>query len=256
MAPERYPHHSPLREAVRGAFYESISEKRRRAMFKKSFVVLVIILSVGIVGSGCPKKTVVKEDPFVFEQQRMKAEAERIAARREAERREMEAREAARLKEEEARKELARRELASKEQAKKDQGQKEFEKSLVTKRTPGIEGEVFESKLLKDIFFGFDRYEIDSEEATILKDNAAFLTKYPNVKIQVEGHCDERGTVEYNLALGERRANSARNYLTSIGIPESRISTISFGEESPADAGHNEEAWAKNRRAHFVLLSK
>jgi peptidoglycan-associated lipoprotein len=82
------------------------------------------------------------------------------------------------------------------------------------------------------------------------------LKKYSNVKIQIEGHCDERGTVEYNLALGERRANSTKKYLTSLGISPDRISTISYGKERPADPGHNEEAWAKNRRAHTIILSK
>ncbi|NIS71529.1 MAG: OmpA family protein, partial [Proteobacteria bacterium] len=73
---------------------------------------------------------------------------------------------------------------------------------------------------------------------------------------QIEGHCDERGTNEYNLALGERRAMSARNYLMSLGIPRNRLSTISYGEEMPVDSQHNEDAWAKNRRGHFVVLSK
>ena len=76
------------------------------------------------------------------------------------------------------------------------------------------------------------------------------------MKIQIEGHCDERGTIEYNLALGERRANSAKNYLISLGISPDRISTISYGEEKPLDPGHNEEAWAKNRRAHTIIPSK
>ena len=80
--------------------------------------------------------------------------------------------------------------------------------------------------------------------------------KYPKVKIQIEGHCDERGTAEYNLALGERRSNSAKKYLISLGVPEGRISTISYGKEKPLDPGHNEEAWAKNRRDHFIILSK
>ncbi len=80
--------------------------------------------------------------------------------------------------------------------------------------------------------------------------------KYSTVKIQIEGHCDERGTAEYNLALGERRANSAKKYLVSLGIPADRLSTISYGKEMPLDPGHNEEAWAKNRRAHFIILSK
>jgi peptidoglycan-associated lipoprotein len=76
------------------------------------------------------------------------------------------------------------------------------------------------------------------------------------MKFQIEGHCDERGTGEYNLALGERRANSAKKYLISLGIEPSRISTISYGEERPFDQGHNEDAWTKNRRAHFVILKK
>jgi peptidoglycan-associated lipoprotein len=90
----------------------------------------------------------------------------------------------------------------------------------------------------------------------ILRENAAFLKKNPKMKIQIEGHCDERGTVEYNLALGERRANNTKRYLVSLGITSDRISTISFGKEMPLDPGHNEEAWAKNRRAHIVVLSK
>ena len=90
----------------------------------------------------------------------------------------------------------------------------------------------------------------------ILKENAELLKKYPKVKIQIEGHCDERGTNEYNLALGERRANSTKNYLVSLGISPDRISTISYGEEKPLDPGHNEEAWAKNRRAHTIITAK
>ena len=94
---------------------------------------------------------------------------------------------------------------------------------------------VFESSLLKDIYFDYDKYDIRPGDAAILKENAALLKKYPTVKIQVEGHCDERGTNEYNLALGERRANSTKNYLVSLGIPSDRISTISYGEEKPLD---------------------
>ena len=115
---------------------------------------------------------------------------------------------------------------------------------------------MLESRLLKDIYFDFDKYEIRPQDASVLKENAALLMKYPNVKIQIEGHCDERGTIEYNLALGERRANSGKNYLISLGISGNRISAISYGKERPVDPGHNEEAWAKNRRAHTVILSK
>lgn len=113
---------------------------------------------------------------------------------------------------------------------------------------------VEETSRLQDIYFDFDRYNIRDDSNETLGRNAAWLKKNPNTKIQIEGHCDERGTNEYNLALGDRRAKSTRDYLVSLGINPGRISTISFGEEKPFDPGHNEEAWAKNRRAHFVIL--
>jgi peptidoglycan-associated lipoprotein len=208
-------------------------------MVKKSLSLLILILCVGLIMMGCPKKTVVKEEPSVKKsEEAARLEAERAA--KEGETKEARERELARVKEEEAKKER----------------EKELEKSLVAKKTPGIEGEVFESSLLKDIHFDFDRYDIRPGDAEILKGNATLLTKYPKVKIQIEGHCDERGTVEYNLALGERRANSAKKYLISLGIASDRISAISYGKERPLDPGHNEEAWAKNRRAHPVILSK
>jgi peptidoglycan-associated lipoprotein len=197
-------------------------------MSKKSLVFLVLILSLGLVITGCPKKTMLKEEPSVKKAEEPLAEREK-AAKAEAE---GEAKE----------KELAK--------------EKEFEKTLVAKKEPGIAGEVFESDMLKNIHFDFDKYNIRPEDAEILKENATLLMKYPAVKIQIEGHCDERGTVEYNLALGERRANSAKRYLSSLGVTGDRISTISYGEEKPLDPGHNEEAWAKNRRDHFIVLSK
>ena len=202
-------------------------------MGKKGLVVLVLILCLGLLLTGCPKKTVMKEEPSMRKAEEPVAEREK-AAKLAAEQ------EAARIREEEAKK--------AKE--------KEFEKSLVAKKEPGIAGEVFESRLLKDIHFDFDKYDILPEDAQILKENAALLMNYPKVKVQVEGHCDERGTNEYNLALGERRANAAKKYLVSLGISTDRISSISYGEEKPLDTGHNEEAWAKNRRGHFVILSK
>ena len=107
----------------------------------------------------------------------------------------------------------------------------------------------------RDILFDFDRYDLKSEAKEILADKAYFLKKYTSVKILIEGQCDERGTNEYNLALGERRANSAKQYLVNLGIAENRISTISYGEERPLDPGKSEQAWAKNRRAHFEVIS-
>jgi peptidoglycan-associated lipoprotein len=211
-------------------------------MIRKSLSLMILILCVGIIISGCPKKTVIREEPSVKKAEESAAGKEK-AARVEAERREKEAKE----------KELAE---IKEEEAKKAEEKKEFEKSLVAKKTPGIEGEVLETKLLKDIHFDFDKYDLRPDDALILRENAALLMKHPTVKIQIEGHCDERGTVEYNLALGERRANNAKKYLVSLGVSEDHISTISYGKEKPLDPGHNEEAWAKNRRDHLVILPK
>ncbi|HYA90944.1 MAG TPA: peptidoglycan-associated lipoprotein Pal [Thermodesulfobacteriota bacterium] len=186
-------------------------------MTKKSFIITIFILCFGLIMIGCPKKTTVREEPSVTKEEAAKAEAER---------------------------------------AKETKAKEQFEKSLVAEKTPGIAGEVFESSLLKDIHFDFDRYDLRPGDASILRENAALLKKYSNVKVQIEGHCDERGTVEYNLALSERRANSAKDYLISLGISQARISTISYGKEKPLDPAHNEAAWAKNRRAHTVVTAK
>jgi len=106
------------------------------------------------------------------------------------------------------------------------------------------------------VFFGFDMAELDAPGQQALNANAEILRKYPAWVITIEGHADERGTAEYNLALGERRALAARNYLVSLGIPADRLRTVSYGKEFPFDPGHDEAAWSKNRRAHFVVTSK
>jgi peptidoglycan-associated lipoprotein len=201
-------------------------------MIRRSVSILILLLCLGLILAGCPKKTMVKEEPSVKKEEAARLEAERAA-------KEAQEKEAAKIREEEARK-----------------AREEFEKSLIAKKEPGIEGEIFESRLLKDIHFDFDKYDIRPGDAEILKGNAALLLKYRTAKIQIEGHCDARGTVEYNLALGERRANNTRKYLNSLGVSSDRISTISYGKEKPLDPGHNEEAWAKNRRAHWIVLSK
>jgi len=104
-----------------------------------------------------------------------------------------------------------------------------------------------------DIFFEYDSFDLTSEAKKILAEKAAYLNSYTTVKAIIEGNCDERGTQEYNLALGERRAKAAQDYLVFLGIAAERLSTVSYGEEKPLDPGHNESAWAKNRRAHFVV---
>ena len=203
---------------------------------QKIFGMFILILCLGLFLGGCPKKkVVVSKDQESFQRSEEAARLERERQAREAKEREL-----ARLREEELKKPTGG----------------ELEKSLVTKKEPGIEGEVFESKMLKDIHFDFDKYDVRRVDEEILKENAAWLKNNPKMKIQIEGHCDERGTVEYNLALGERRASNTKKYLVFLGIPPDRISTISYGEERPLDKGHHEEAWDKNRRAHIVVLSR
>lgn len=104
------------------------------------------------------------------------------------------------------------------------------------------------------IHFEFDKYRLTDEAKEVLADNARVLKNNSKVRILIEGHCDERGTVEYNLALGERRAQAARDYLLELGIPASRISIISYGKERPLEFGQSESAWAKNRRDEFVVV--
>jgi peptidoglycan-associated lipoprotein len=103
------------------------------------------------------------------------------------------------------------------------------------------------------VYFGFDKYDLSSDAQAVLRRQAQWLNTYGNVTVTVEGHCDERGTREYNLALGERRATAVKNYLVALGVSASRIQTISYGKERPAVLGSNEAAWAKNRRAVTVL---
>ncbi len=109
---------------------------------------------------------------------------------------------------------------------------------------------------LKPVFFEYDSNELNDAGRAVLNANAAVLKKYSAWAITIEGHCDERGTAEYNLALGERRAVAARAYLLSLGIDASRLRTVSYGSEFPFDPAHQETAWSRNRRAHFVITAK
>lgn len=110
--------------------------------------------------------------------------------------------------------------------------------------------------MFENIRFDFDKYNLKPKAREVLDKLAEFMNANKGATVLIEGHCDERGTTEYNLALGERRASSAAKYLIDLGIDKARISTISYGEEMPMDPGHNEEAWAKNRRDHFVITLK
>jgi peptidoglycan-associated lipoprotein len=115
-------------------------------------------------------------------------------------------------------------------------------------------GQTASSGPLKDVFFSFDRSDLSTDARSVLKANSDWLKKNPSAQVQIEGHCDERGTVEYNLALGSKRAQASRDYLETLGIPASRLSMISYGEEIPVCKDNSESCWEKNRRARFVVM--
>jgi len=121
--------------------------------------------------------------------------------------------------------------------------------------TPGSSEDFKRSVTSDTVNFGLDQYDIDPTAREILDSQVVWLQRYPNVRVTVEGHADERGTREYNLALGDRRANAAKNYLVARGVSPARITTISYGKERPIALGSDEESWARNRRAVTVVLN-
>jgi len=122
--------------------------------------------------------------------------------------------------------------------------------------TVGSLDDINRNSPLKPAFFALDSYQLDDSGRAIVNADADILKKYPTWKITIEGHADERGTEEYNLALGEKRASAVKTYLQSLGISEDRLKTISYGKEFPFEPGHDESAWSKNRRAHFVVAAR
>ena len=152
--------------------------------------------------------------------------------------------EARRLAEEEARQRELERQAAIKEESLREDELRAEGERMQTAR------EIFENE---DVYFEFDSASLTAEAQEILRAKAEWLRDNPGARVTIEGHCDERGTNEYNLALGDRRAYSAKAFLADLGIDDARLSTISYGEEQPLDSRSSEEAWAKNRRAHFVI---
>ncbi|MBU0969018.1 MAG: peptidoglycan-associated lipoprotein Pal [Proteobacteria bacterium] len=178
---------------------------------------MVAMLVLGLFMTvSCAKKTVVSDGTAIEDQARLDAEA---AAERE------------RIKAQELEEQMAR------------------EKALAEAKIAAARAQ-FENQ---NIHFDFDSAELSPMAKTLLKEKADWLNANPGVSVVVEGHCDDRGTTEYNIALGEKRALAAKNYLVDLGISESRLSTVSFGEERPLDSASTEEAYSKNRRAQFVL---
>lgn len=116
--------------------------------------------------------------------------------------------------------------------------------------------QINKEKPLASVYFDYDKAMIREDAKPVLETNASWLNKFKTIKILIEGHCDERGTEEYNLALGEKRAKAAMDYLTTLGISSDRVKIISYGKSQPADPGHNEAAWQKNRRDQFLVIDK
>jgi len=128
-----------------------------------------------------------------------------------------------------------------------------LEEKLASAAEAGVAATEERPSQFDDVRFDFDQSVVTEDGRRASAVVAAYLKKNPGAKVLIEGHCDERGTAEYNLALGDRRATAVMTYLVSLGVPKGAVSTVSFGKEKPLDPGSNEEAWAKNRRAHFVL---
>ncbi len=134
------------------------------------------------------------------------------------------------------------------------QAERETEAARQAAREAALKQEEARSAFVnEDIYFNFDDASLSADARMVLKDKIDWLRNNPNATVLIEGHCDERGTSEYNIALGQRRAESVKMYLVNAGISPSRLSTISYGEERPVDFASNESAWAKNRRAHFKI---
>jgi peptidoglycan-associated lipoprotein len=213
-------------------------------MIKKSaynFIVLILMLSFFLFINACAKK-VIEGGKFIEQKNKEISRTEdksvpeegaelRLKAGREKAERE------ARLKEEALRSESAR---------------KEADKRAAADRKKAKLREELENE---DIRFNYDTFSLSNEAMMILARKSSWLLEHPNVRVAVEGHCDERGTNEYNMALGDRRSNSAMNYLINTGVRTDIFAVISFGEEKPVDQGHDEKAWAMNRRVHFRLVS-
>jgi len=189
-------------------------------------VVMAVFVAGLFLTASCAKKTVVSDASTIEDQAGAEAAAQ-AAAEAEAQRKA----EAERIRQQEL------------------EAQKTSEQALEQARQQAAKIRF----LHKNIHFAFDSSELSSEAKDLLKQKAQWLKQNPNVSVTIQGHCDERGTIEYNLALGERRANAVENYLQDLGIGAFRLDTVSYGEERPLDPGQTEAAYAKNRRAQFVL---
>jgi peptidoglycan-associated lipoprotein len=193
-------------------------------------IVLAFICSSFLLMTSCAKKQIQVSEPVQPTTQEMKAEGD----------------EAAKAKAAEEAKSASEKEAKARAEAERQARLREL------KMTQKLADEIrnFESD---NIYFAFDRSDLTDESKSTLREKGNWLRANRDYSVNISGNCDERGTAEYNLALGERRAHAAKKFLMGLGISENRLATISYGEEKPVDPGHNDEAWAKNRNAQFTL---
>ena len=217
----------------------------KKSLFSIGLVVLTLLV-VFFLTTGCAKRATLKEGAAVSQEQKAVSQPAAVAP---ASAKTSDDAAAAR---ERALREQALREKAAKEAAEREAAEREAAERA-KREAEAKAPDILKALQIPDIHFDFDKYNLKSEAQDILKKAAPAYITYTNYNLVVEGHCDERGTAEYNLVLGEKRATEAANFLSYLGVNKSRIKTISYGEEMPLDKGHNEEAWAKNRRAHFVF---
>ena len=203
-----------------------------------TWIVIFVVLVFGLsMFAGCAEKKAVVKEGASQDQQIAADQAAKDAAAKDA---------ADRYAREQAEKDAADR--LAREKAEKEKG----EKGEAAK----VEAAATVEAAVKDIYFDFNKSNIRPDAREILKASADYFLKNSGASIVIEGNCDERGTAEYNMALGQRRAAEAKKYLVNLGVKESKMKTISYGKERPIDPGHDEQAWAKNRRDHFVVTTK
>ena len=223
--------------------YEGV-EMKRKTLLWMGLVAMVLLLSIAFI-AGCAKKTSLKEETSVARAQKPMVQAPAEARTEDKEAGERALREQT-LREQELREQTLR------DQAGRDQAAREAAGRTKMEAAPK-EATILKELQIPDIRFDFDNYNLKPEVQATLKAVAPAYLKYTKYTLVIEGNCDERGTVEYNLALGQKRAKEAAQYLIDLGIGKERIKTISYGGERPLDSGHDETAWAKNRRDHFII---
>jgi peptidoglycan-associated lipoprotein len=191
----------------------------------KRILLLVAILSIAILYAGCSKKKVVKPEDTAIPSEQQEQQTT-----------------------------ISPRDSDQKSRWMRPKEQISEQDLAMIQPAEGVSKYKEEKVIFDDIYFDYDQYDIRPDAESTIQDIASWLLKNPSSNVLIEGHCDERGTNEYNLALGDRRAKAVRDYLIALGIAANRIETLSYGEEQPACIEASEVCWAKNRRAHFIMV--